>query len=99
MRVSLAERDGNNGVRERCELNSSKQGVYESNKRTMLKVKHERECDCVVAGFRWHKGDKASAVGSLLFGLYDREGNLQHVGVCANFTSARGGELVQYLRP
>ena len=74
-------------------------GVYESNKRTMLKVKHERECDCVVAGFRWHRGDKAAAVGSLLLGLYDREGNLQHVGVCANFTSARRGELVEYLRP
>ena len=73
--------------------------VYESNKRTMLKVKHARECDCVVAGFRWHRGDKAAAVGSLLLGLYDREGNLQHVGVCANFTGARRGELVEYLRP
>jgi hypothetical protein len=65
----------------------------------MLKVKHERECDCVVAGFRWHRGDKAATVGSLLLGLYDREGNLQHVGVCANFTGARRGELVEYLRP
>src|SRR5262245_28086293 len=31
------------------------EGTYESNKRVMLKVKHERDCDCVVAGFRWHK--------------------------------------------
>ena len=34
-------------------------GVYEPNKRTMLKVKHERDCDCVVAGFRWHKNGRA----------------------------------------
>ena len=33
-------------------------GTYEPNKRVMLKVKHERECDCVVAGFRWHKGSE-----------------------------------------
>ncbi|MGH7293409.1 MAG: ATP-dependent DNA ligase, partial [Polyangiaceae bacterium] len=46
-------------------------GTYEPNKRVMFKVKHERECDCVVAGFRWHKGGKGTAVGSLLLGLYD----------------------------
>jgi ATP-dependent DNA ligase len=46
-------------------------GVYESNKRVMLKVKHERECDCVVAGFRWHKKGDRTALGSLLLGLYD----------------------------
>ena len=52
----------------------------------MLKVKHERECDCVVAGFRWHKNGEGTAVGSLLLGLYDDAGALQHVGVCASFT-------------
>ena len=41
---------------------------------SMLKVKHERECDCVVAGFRWHKGGEGTAVGSLLLGLYDDGG-------------------------
>src|SRR5216117_1272706 len=53
-------------------------GTYEPNKRVMLKVKHERECDCVVAGFRWHKDGQGTAVGSLLLGLYDDEGHLQH---------------------
>jgi len=73
-------------------------GTYEPNKRTMLKVKHERDCDCVVAGFRWHKkyGD---AVGSLLLGLYDQAGALQHVGVCASFSVEKRLELVQFLAP
>ena len=63
-------------------------GPYEPNKRVMLKVKHERECDCVVAGFRWHKAGAGTAVGSLLLGLYDEAGALHHVGVCASFTAA-----------
>lgn len=63
-------------------------GLYEPNKRTMLKVKHERECDCVVAGFRWHKDGKDVAIGSLLLGLYDDTGSLEHVGVCSSFTAA-----------
>lgn len=61
-------------------------GTYEPDKRAMLKVKHERDCDCVVAGFRWHKDGAGSAIGSLLLGLFDDAGNLQHVGVCASFT-------------
>jgi ATP-dependent DNA ligase len=76
-----------------------KAGVYESNKRTMLKVKHERECDCVVAGFRWHKNGENEAIGSLLLGLYDDEGRLQHVGVAASFTTAKRKELVSFLAP
>ncbi len=76
-----------------------KAGVYESNKRTMLKVKHERECDCVVAGFRWHKGSDGTAVGSLLLGLFDDAGTLQHVGVVASFTAAKRRELVDFLAP
>jgi ATP-dependent DNA ligase len=73
-------------------------GTYEPNKRAMLKVKHERECDCVVAGFRWHKkGD--TAVGSLLLGLFDHSGSLQHVGVCASFTDKVRHELVEHLAP
>ena len=74
-------------------------GSYEPNKRVMLKVKHERDCDCVVAGFRWHKDGKGVAVGSLLLGLFDDAGALQHVGVCASFTMAKRKELVAFLEP
>jgi ATP-dependent DNA ligase len=74
-------------------------GTYQPNKRVMLKVKHERDCDCVVAGFRWHKDSDKTAVGSLLLGLYDDSGNLEHVGVCASFTTAKRKELVDFLAP
>jgi ATP-dependent DNA ligase len=74
-------------------------GLYEPNKRVMLKVKHERDCDCVVAGFRWHKGGEGTAVGSLLLGLYNEAGNLEHVGVCASFTMDKRRELVSFLAP
>jgi ATP-dependent DNA ligase len=74
-------------------------GIYEPNKRVMLKVKHERDCDCVVAGFRWHKRGERTAVGSLLLGLYDGGGNLEHVGVCASFTDAKRRDLVKFLEP
>jgi ATP-dependent DNA ligase len=74
-------------------------GAYESDKRVMLKVKHERDCDCVVAGFRWHKSGDGTKVGSLLLGLFDDAGALQHVGVCSSFTDLKRVELVQYLEP
>jgi len=74
-------------------------GTYEPNKRVMLKVKHERDCDCVVAGFRWYKKGERTAVGSLLLGLFDDSGALQHVGVCASFTAEKRLELVDYLAP
>jgi len=74
-------------------------GSYLPNKRVMLKVKHERECDCVVAGFRWHKGGEGHAVGSLLLGLYDEGGRLQHVGVAASFTAEKRRQLVATLAP
>jgi ATP-dependent DNA ligase len=74
-------------------------GVYEPGKRVMLKVKHERDCDCVVAGFRWHRNSERTAVGSLLLGLFDDSGTLQHVGVCASFTQKKRLELVEYLVP
>jgi len=73
-------------------------GIYEPNKRSMLKIKHERDCDCVIAGFRWYKKD-AKAVGSLLLGLYDRAGALQHVGVCASFSAGKRRELTEFLAP
>jgi ATP-dependent DNA ligase len=74
-------------------------GTYEPNKRVMFKVKHERECDCVVAGFRWHKEGRGTAVGSLLLGLFDDEGSLHHVGVSASFTAQKRRELVDFLAP
>ncbi len=74
-------------------------GTYESNKRVMLKVKHERDCDCVVAGFRWHKKGERTMIGSLLLGLFDDSGALQHVGVCASFTEKKRRELVEFLAP
>jgi ATP-dependent DNA ligase len=74
-------------------------GHYEPNKRVMFKVKHDRDCDCVVAGFRWYKTGDNDAVGSLLLGLYDDEGALQHVGVCASFSMEKRRELVKFLTP
>ncbi len=67
-------------------------GLYRPGARAMLKIKHERTADCVVAGFRWHKS--GGIVGSLLLGIHDAEGNLNHVGVTASFTMARRKELV-----
>lgn len=72
-------------------------GAYEPNKRVMLKVKHARTCDCVVAGFRWHKNGDGTLVGSLLLGLHDAEGVLHHVGVAASFTEAKRRELALFL--
>jgi ATP-dependent DNA ligase len=74
-------------------------GTYEPNKRVMLKIKHERDCDCLVAGFRWHKKGDRTLVGSLLLGLFDDAGGLQHVGVCASFTARKRLELVEFLKP
>jgi ATP-dependent DNA ligase len=73
-------------------------GSYLPGKRAMIKVKHARTADCVVAGFRWHKSGK-DAVGSLLLGLYDDRGMLQHVGVTSSFTMAMRRELVKELAP
>jgi ATP-dependent DNA ligase len=73
-------------------------GVYEPGKRAMLKIKHARTADCVVAGFRWRRDD-ATAVGSLLLGLYDEQGRLHHVGVTSSFTAAMRKQLVIDLGP
>lgn len=74
------------------------QGTYEPGKRAMIKVKHARTADCVVAGFRWHKSG-ADAVGSLLLGLYDGRGVLHHVGVTSSFTMAARRDLAVELAP
>jgi ATP-dependent DNA ligase len=74
-------------------------GTYQPGKRAMIKVKHTRTADCVVAGFRWHKAGKGELVGSLLLGLFDAAGKLQHVGVTSSFTMAMRRELVTELAP
>jgi ATP-dependent DNA ligase len=73
---------------------------YRPDERIMLKVKHERTADCVVAGLRWHKQstDEQPLVGSLLLGLYDGD-RLQHVGVSASFPVKRRAELVEEMAP
>jgi ATP-dependent DNA ligase len=73
-------------------------GIYLPGKRAMIKVKHVRTADCVVAGFRWYKSGK-DAIGSLLLGLYDPHGVLQHVGVTSSFTMAMRRQLVKELAP
>ncbi|MCW5254195.1 MULTISPECIES: ATP-dependent DNA ligase [unclassified Streptomyces] len=70
---------------------------YRQDQRAMFKVKHERTADVVVAGYRPHKS--GPVVGSLLLGLHDDRGVLQHVGVSAAFTMKRRAELVAELEP
>jgi ATP-dependent DNA ligase len=76
-------------------------GPYVPNGRTMLKVKHSRTADVVVAGYRLHKTStpERPLLGSMLLGLYADDGRLQHVGVCASFTEARRAELLEELEP
>jgi ATP-dependent DNA ligase len=64
----------------------------------MIKVKHSRTADCVVAGFRWHKSGH-DRVGSLLLGLYDDKGTLHHVGVTSAFTMTMRKHLAAELEP
>ena len=73
-------------------------GPYQPGKRAMIKVKHARTADCVVAGFRWHR-DSRDAVGSLLLGLYDDRGVLQHVGVTSSFTMPMRKRLAAEFAP
>ena len=72
---------------------------YQPGKRAMLKIKHARTADCVVAGFRWHKNGPGSHVGSLLLGLYDDTGRLNHVGITSSFTWDKRAALVEELEP
>lgn len=71
---------------------------YAPGKRTLVKIKHARTADCVLAGLRWHvKTEPGTAVGSLLLGLYDEHGVLHHVGVVGSFPMARRRALVAEL--
>jgi ATP-dependent DNA ligase len=74
-------------------------GTYQPGKRAMIKVKHARTADCVVAGFRWHKDGHGDRIGSLLLGLFDGKGRLHHVGVTSSFTMAVRRQLVDELAP
>ena len=73
--------------------------TYQPGKRAMVKVKHARTADCVVAGFRWHKQGKGTLVGSLLLGLFDAGGTLHHVGVTSSFTMTARRQLAEELAP
>jgi ATP-dependent DNA ligase len=72
---------------------------YRPGERAMIKVKHERTADCVVAGFRWHKNGPGTMIGSLLLGIHDAAGTLQHVGLAASFSNKYRHELVAELAP
>jgi ATP-dependent DNA ligase len=74
-----------------------KSEAYRPGARALLKVKHERTADCVVAGFRSFVGGRA--IGSLLLGLYDDEGLLRHVGVAASFGASRHDEIASEVMP
>jgi ATP-dependent DNA ligase len=73
--------------------------AYQPGKRAMVKVKHVRTLDCVVAGFRWHKGGQGTEVGSLVLGLFDGDGALHPIGVAASFTKRERERLAQVLAP
>jgi ATP-dependent DNA ligase len=74
-------------------------GTYQAGKRAMLKIKHERTADCVVAGFRWHKNGPGTHVGSLLLGLYGDDAKLHHVGITSSFTWERRATILEELEP
>ena len=73
--------------------------TYQPGKRVMVKIKHTRTADCVVAGFRWYKGGQDRLVGSLLLGLYDDAGVLHHVGVASSFKAEERARLTEKLAP
>ncbi len=75
------------------------EGTYQPGKRAMLKIKHGRTADCVVAGFRWHKNGPGTHIGSLLLGLFDDAGKLHHLGVTSSFTWERRAALAEELAP
>jgi ATP-dependent DNA ligase len=68
---------------------------YHPGERAMIKVKPIRTADCVVGGFRYGTGSRQ--VGSLLLGLYDAEGRLNHVGFTSGIAAAKRQELTQRL--
>ena len=72
---------------------------YLPGKRAMMKIKHARTADCVVAGFRWYKDAVNELVGSMLLGLHDDQGVLHHVGVAASFKREERAKLTKLFAP
>ncbi|MDB5444785.1 MAG: ATP-dependent ligase, partial [Phenylobacterium sp.] len=70
-------------------------GPYVPGERAMLKIKRMRTADCVVGGFRYEQGGRE--VGSLLLGLYDDEGRLNHVGFTSTISNAERAALTRRL--
>jgi ATP-dependent DNA ligase len=68
---------------------------YLAGERAMLKLKHLRSADCVVGGFRYATGSKL--VGSLLLGLYNAAGKLDHVGFTSGFANEDRAALTKKL--
>lgn len=75
------------------------EGRYLPGVRAMAKIKHLRTVDCVVAGFRWNRGQEGTSVGSLLLGLYDDAGTLHFTGHTSSFKAAEKQALVEFLAP
>jgi ATP-dependent DNA ligase len=73
--------------------------TYQPGKRAMVKIKHTRTADCVVAGMRWYKGGHERLVGSLMLGLYDAAGALHYVGVSGAFKAEERARLAEKLAP
>ncbi len=73
--------------------------VYRPGQRAMIEIKHLRTVDCVVAGYRWNRGEEGRSVGSLLLGLYDDAGVLHHVGHTSSFKAQEKRDLVSFLEP
>ena len=71
--------------------------TYQPGKRAMIKIKHARTIDCVVGGYRIHKSGEG--VGSLLLGLYNEGGDLQHVGAAGAFSAKARIEMLDILKP
>lgn len=70
---------------------------YRAGERAMLKVKHHRSADCVIGGFRRTADGKG--VASLLLGLYDDDGRLNHVGFTSGIAAAERGTILRRLEP
>jgi ATP-dependent DNA ligase len=73
--------------------------LYVAGERVMAKVKHQRTAECVVIGFRFHRGHEGVAVGSLLLGLYDEQGTVHHIGFTSSFKTAERRALLEKLEP
>lgn len=70
---------------------------YRSGERAMIKIKKRRTADCVVGGFRYGTGTRE--VGSLLLGLYNADGKLDHVGFTSGIAKADRSALTRKLKP